>query len=116
MINPNTKNLNSDEFMVFMLIYASFADYEISMKEIALIKSKYDGLLVDSTLSKFEKMSDFERVNFIMKNKAAYIQTDKDLDGIFEELETQFNVDGDYSKLEKGLDNFLRHLLQEEWL
>ena len=115
MINPNSQNLNSDEFMVFMLLYASFADYDISMKEIAHIKSKYDGLLVDNVLSKFEKMSDFERVNFIMQNKAAYIKTDEDLDEIFREIEVQFNADGDYSKLEKGLDNFLRHLLVEEW-
>jgi len=114
MITSSTKT-NSEEFMVFMLLYASIADYEISVREIAMIKSKYDGLLVDNTLSKFEKMSDYERVDFIMKNKADYIKTDQDLEQMFEELNVQFESDGDYSKLEKGLSNFLKHLLIEEW-
>lgn len=114
MINQNTKG-NADEFMVFMLLYASYADYELSMKELTLIKSKYDGLLVDEVLSRFEKMSDYERLNYIMQNKSNYIRTNKDLDLLFEEINKQFNVDGDYSKLEKGLSNFLKHMMVEEW-
>lgn len=114
MIKSSTKT-NSEEFMVFMLLYASFADYEISIKEIALIKSKYDGLLVDNTLLKFERMTDFERVDYIMKNKGEHIKTDQDLERIFQQLNIQFEADGDYSKLEKGLTNFLKHLLIEEW-
>lgn len=114
MINPSTKG-NADEFMVFMLLYASFADYELSMKELIMIKSKYDGLLVDEVLSKFEKMSDYERLDYIMQNKSLYIRTDEDLNNLFEELNKQFAADGDYSKLEKGLNNFLKHMLVEEW-
>lgn len=101
--------------MVFMLLYASFADYDISIKEIAMIKSKYDGLLVDNTFSKFEKMSEYERVDYIMKNKSQHIKTESDMEKVFEELNIQFEADGDYSKLEKGLNNFLKHLLVEEW-
>lgn len=114
MINTSTTG-NADEFMVFILLYASYADYEISMKEITLIKSKYNGLLVDSILVKFEKMSEYERLEYIMKNKSKYIHTNQDLDHVFEELNQQFYADGDFSKLEKGLTNFLKHMLQEEW-
>lgn len=114
MIDSSTKT-NSEEFMVFMLLYASFADYEISIKEIAMIKSKYDGLLVDNTLSKFEMMSEYERVDYIMKHKSNFIKTEKDLEEVFKELNIQFEADGDYTKLEKGLNNFLKHLLVEEW-
>ncbi len=114
MINPATKG-SSDEFMVFMLLYASYADYELSIKEIAMIKSKYDGLLVDAVINRFEKMSDYQRLDYIMKNKSEHIKTAKDLDKIFHELKIQFEADGDYSKLEKGLDNFLKHMILEEW-
>ena len=114
MIYTDTKELYA-EFMVFLLVYASYADYELSASEISLIKSKYDPSLVDNIISKYDTMSEYERLNYIMQNKSQFLKTDQDIKSILQEVEEQFKSDGDYSKLEKGLNNFLKHMLSEEW-
>lgn len=114
MINADTKGMYA-EFMIFLLIYASYADYELSTSEITRIKSKFDPLLVDEVLAKFEAMSDYERLNFIMQNKTEFLKSDKDFQDLLDEIQLQFKSDGDYSKLEKGMHNFLQHMLTEEW-
>jgi len=114
MINPDSQS-NYAEFMVFLLIYASYADYELSINEINRLKSKFDPLLVDTMLVKYDSMSEYERLSFIMKNKSPYLSTEEDIQKILEEVKLQFESDGIYCKLEKGLNNFLEHMLSEEW-
>lgn len=114
MINSGAKGTYA-EFMVFLLVYASYADYELSTSEITRIKSKFDPSLVDQVISHYERMSDYERLNYIMQNKSKYFQSEKDIQSVMDEIELQFKSDGEYSKLEKGLNNFLHHMLNEDW-
>ena len=114
MVNSDTKGLYA-EFMVFLLIYASYADYELSTSEITRIKSKFDPLLVDAVLANYDMMSDYERLDYIMKNKAKFLKSEQDIQSLMDEVNEQFNSDGEYTKLEKGLNNFLEHMLSEEW-
>jgi len=114
MINPES-NSNYAEFMVFLLIYASYADYDLSINEISRMKAKFDPMLVDTTITKYDSMSDYERLSYIMKHKGQYLSSEEDIQKILEEVKLQFESDGIYCKLEKGLNNFLEHMLAEEW-
>ena len=114
MINSNAQGTYA-EFMVFLLVYASYADYELSTSEITRIKSKFDPLLVDQVISHYDRLSDYERLNYIMQNKTEYFKSEKDIQALLGEIELQFKSDGEYSKLEKGLNKFLKHMLNEEW-
>lgn len=107
---------NYAEFMIFLLIYASYADYDLSVSEVNHIKTKFDPIMVDNILVKYDSMSDYERLNYIMKHKDPYLKTETDMENILKELKQQFESDGIYCQFEKGLHNFLKHMLSEEWI
>lgn len=115
MVDLSTKLLKKD-FIVFILIYASYADYEFSINEINQIQKQYGQDVFDKMHELFKSMTEFGSLNFIMSHKNEYFQSKKEIEELLNKIKDQFYSDGDYSGPEKNLFNFLSHLLEETWV
>lgn len=107
----NKIQLPYDEFVAFILIYASHEDFEFEKSEIDFIKNKVNKDVFDRMIELFNKLGDFERLQLVMDHKSVHINTPEKKDKIMTMLKENFNSDGDFSKLEKTLLNFLDHLI-----
>ncbi len=102
---------SKEDYNCFLLIYAAYADYDFSEDERAFIISKCSLEIYERIVSYFEELTEYTRLQVIMQNKDKYMSCDHDRDNYFNSIKALFNSDGEYSKLEKTLLNFLNHLL-----
>jgi hypothetical protein len=107
----NSTNWSFDEFLAFLLIYASHADIDFSEDERALIKESVTDEEFDVVFHYFNQLTDFQALELILSYKDVYFSTKDEKDHLFEELQKLFNVDGDFSVLEKELLMFLDKLM-----
>ncbi len=106
-----TPQLNEEEFNVFLLLYASFSDYDYSPEEESYIRGISSEDVYNKTLNVFESMSSFMRLQTILDHKESYFSTASQKKKLLSTLENQFKVDGDFSKPEKTTLQFLDKLL-----
>ncbi len=100
-----------EDYNCFLLLYAAHADYDFSDDERSFIKSKCSIEIFEKILDHFENLSEYARLQVILQNKDQYMACDQDRTNYFDSIKALFNSDGEYSKLEKTLLNFLNHLL-----
>lgn len=112
-MNFNTKvfPFSHLDFLAFVLIYASHADYEFTDSE----KIKITQVCGEGSFTRasklFNKMTDFGQLEFIVKNKGTHMASPQEKFELFEQMESQFISDGEYSRPEKALLAFLKRLL-----
>lgn len=102
---------NYNEFCTYLLIYASYADLEFSQAEKELILSKIDEESFKKIEAIYLEATDFRRLEIILDHKGLYYPTAAQKQELLAKINELFNVDGDYSKLEKNLNLFLERLL-----
>lgn len=107
----NSIQWNYDEFVTFLLLYASHADFEFSEEERALIKSKVSTDTYDKIEKEFHETSDFQRLQKIIDCKGLFYPTPARKNELMDIMQKLFEADGEYSSLEKTLKLFLEKLL-----
>lgn len=107
----NRTNWNFNEFLAFLLLYASHADINFSEDERLLIKEKVSVKVFDEMYYEFNQHTDFQALEIIMNYKEVYFATKKEKDNLLSEMQKLFNVDGEFSTLEKELLMFLDKLM-----
>jgi len=107
----DNKNWGFESFLAFLLIYASHADLEFSEEEKSQIKKFVTANEFKKLHAHFDELTDFQVLELILSYKEKYFSTLEEKDRLFLEMKKLFDVDGEYSILEKGLIVFLGKLM-----
>lgn len=102
---------NYNQFICFILLYASMADLEFSDEECKLILSKVDESSMEQIKAEMESNSDYERLQIIGKYREKYFATPEQKAEILVKIEELFESDGTYARTEHNLFMMLRKLL-----
>ena len=100
-----------EEFLCFVLIYASHADLDFSESEKGAINEKCDPKIYQRQLSFFNSLSDFQALNTIMGYKDLYFPTLEQKQSLLDRIKEQFLADGEFSPFEKEVYFFLDKML-----
>jgi GTP-sensing pleiotropic transcriptional regulator CodY len=106
-----TPPLTKKEFFTLLLIYGANADMDFSDSEKSYIINKFGEDIFQKMLKYYETVSEFQLLQFISDNRSFYFDTIENKKELSEELVSLFNIDGEFSRLEKGLYNFLIKIL-----
>jgi len=102
---------NYNEFLAFILLYASAADMQFSEAERDLILQKIDSEHLACVQSEFDKNNDFERINIISSYRQKFYNSPEKKAELLVRIEEIFEVDGAYEQTEHNLFMMLRKLL-----
>lgn len=103
-----TSQFSSEEFKIFIMLYASFTDYEYSeAEEVAIRSFAKSENCYDKVYKHFLSLSEYARLETIQKEKEEHYATETEKEGILKTIKEQFEVDGDFSKLEVNTLRFL---------
>jgi len=106
-----TVKLNYNEFLAFVLLYASHVDMEYSDAEKEAIQQLVSEQSYEKVYDIFNEMSDFAALQTIIDHKGIYYPTADQRAELLAKIEELFYADGDYSIMEKELMQFLDKLL-----
>ncbi len=106
-----TPKFNHQEFNIFLMLYASFTDYEYSEKEEKNIRECCDQETYQKIFKQFNEMSSFQRLQTIIDHKETHYPTKEKKEAVLDTLKKQFDVDGDFSRPEQTTLLFLDKLL-----
>lgn len=102
---------NYEEFVTFVLLYASHVDMEFSDTEKQKIKERLPQETFDKMYTIFREMSDYECLQTILKYKGLYYPTQDRKNELLDKIKMVFFADGDYSVMERELLHFLDKLM-----
>lgn len=102
---------NSEEFITFLLLHASHADLEFTDDEREAIALRVSPDVFEAIYSEYEEMGEYEILQTILSYKGLYYPTLSRKTEMLDLVKKQFEADGDFSTLEKGLMLFLEKLL-----
>ena len=102
-------HLSKEEFLCFLLIYASHIDYEFSKMERKFILSKLDSEVFEKMETLFNSQGDYDSLQLILSHRNNYFHSEDQVDSLISLLKMLFASDGDYSRIEK---NFLPFFLK----
>jgi len=105
--------LSKSEFETFILIYAAHVDYIYSDSEINYILNKTDHTTYSKMLKMFNNMTDYASMKVILRHKKLYFKTNEDQNILFEKLKNIFEIDGEYSRIEKSFLQFFQRMTDE---
>ena len=100
-----------DEFLAFLLIYASHVDFDFSDEEKDEIEKIVGKDIFDEIYAHFITLTDYQALEVILSYRGIYFSTVEEKELLFKEIHNLFNVDGDFSTLEKELLLFLKKLM-----
>ncbi len=101
-----------DDFLCYLMIYASYVDFEFSMEEKALINDHFGAASFERWHSLFLSKGDFAQLKLLMDHKHFFIKSEKDKEEVGKLLIQVFGSDGDYSKIEQNQLHFFKHLFE----
>ena len=104
-------NYNFEEFASFLLIHGSYADLEFTNDEKELIKKKFGEETFNKIHSEYLSLGDYQVLQTILDYKGLYYPTLTRKKELLDMILKIFNVDGNYTPLEKNLYHFLEKLL-----
>jgi hypothetical protein len=102
---------NYDEFVTFVLLYASHVDMDFSEEERAKITERLPSATFDKMYATFQDMSDYEALQNILSYKGLYYPTPERKKELLDKIKLVFFADGDYSVMERELLHFLDKLM-----
>ena len=106
--DPNTWSF--EEFRAFLLIYASHADLDFSEEEYDAILAKIDHASFEKVNAAYNSMGEFERLDFILKFRSRFFPDQGGKKKVLNMVKEHFVADGEESKLESNLYDFLERL------
>jgi len=91
------------DFKTFLFIYLANADLELSAEEEDYIKNGIEENTYRKHLSLFNNLSDLQALNFIIGQRSIYFENEAKKRVLLNEIKQFFQIDGDYSILERDL-------------
>lgn len=110
-INNSSQQWSYDHFLCLLLLYASYADLEYTADEKQHILSYVNLETLKEVEATFDKLGDYEQLELIINLKNRFVQSSEDKAQVLHVLRNHFKSDGDYSKLESSLYQFLEKLI-----
>lgn len=106
------KQLNTiEQFNAFLLIHVSYADLEFSDSEKKSILELVDHETFTQVNKLYDSLGDYQRLEMLISNRAKHYPTPDSKNNLMTLISKQFQADGEVSKLETSLYQFLSHLL-----
>jgi len=109
--NQKKREWSHDHFTAFLLMYAAYADYVYDQSEREVILEYVPLSVLKESEDHFEKIGDFEQLQLIMELKEKYVKSSVDEELVKAMLNKLFRSDGNYSRAETYLNNFLERIL-----
>ena len=100
-----------EQFIALLLLYASYADYEYSEEERNHILNFVQPYTLSTVEVLFNRLGEFRQLDLILKLKERFVKTSDERDQLLDLLNSHFHSDGEFTKLESGLYNFLKRLI-----
>jgi hypothetical protein len=100
------------EFLTYLLLFATHADFNFDEEERAYILSKVDEQTMNRMNELFEKQNDIQRLDRIHAYLKQGNYTEAELDELIKEVVALCHADGDYSQLERNLMIGLKRILK----
>ena len=104
-------NWTYEEFLCFLLIYASHVDIEFSEDEKVRLQKTFGQETYQKMFSIFDDMSDYQSLQEILRYKDKYYNTPEKRQEVLDNIKLQFFIDGEYSTMEKEIYQFLEKLM-----
>lgn len=104
-------NWNLDEFITFLLIHASYADFDFSPDEEKIAKSLLSEDDYKEILSAYDTMGTYKVEETILSYKGLHYPTNPQKQEMLGRMTQLFAADGDYSTMEKKLLAYFDKLL-----
>lgn len=114
MTSTENNILNRAEFEIFLMLYASHVDYVYTEEEENYIRSISDPKTYEKIFELFKNTTDYSCLKIILKNKEAHFDNEREKNYYFNLLKKIFEVDGNYSRIEKSFIIFFEKLLETE--
>ena len=111
-MKENKSNWNSHEFMVYLLLYAANADFELSEEEKQIILLKATKTEYQHIHKIFEKNTDFERLEIILSFREQFFPTEKGAEKIIKEVFALLNTDKELNLNEKNFFRIFKKILK----
>jgi hypothetical protein len=106
-----TAGLNKEEYIIFLLIYASYADYDFSEAEEAKILKHYGRPVFNKVHSYYKSMREYEVLMKICDLRKKFYPCHNGKETVLNLLEHHFKIDGTYSQPERSQHAFLARML-----
>jgi len=110
-MNKEIIQLNISEYLAYILLYASNADFETDKEELDIIRETVSKEEFRRIKKAFDETSDNERLRVIMHYRDAYISLLNDTSLVTNQFKSIFTADEKYSAVEKAVYIFLKKLL-----
>ncbi len=110
-MSTNPEHWTYDQFLTFLLIYASYADLDFSLSERKAILSRVDSSTFDEVNKLYEQLGEFERLDLIIKGKPTFYPDQIKKSELLNAISEHFYADGTVSKLELITLDFLDRLM-----
>ena len=107
-----TNNWEFDDFLLFILIYAAFADLKITDDEKGLIISKFGEGRFNEKLNLFKNNTDFDNFMILHEFKDNFLEDNKNLDKVMNSVKEIFYADGDFSTNERNVEIAIKSILE----
>lgn len=107
----NIEDWSEAEFIAYLLLYVSYADLEFSDDERAAIAEYVDKETFADIKDFQDRMGDFERLDFIVQAKPYFFPTEERKSALLKIIFEHCHIDGEFSKLESNLYEFLKRIL-----
>ena len=106
------EKLSHEEYLAFILLYAAYADLEISRDEAERILDCIDRDVFVKTRRYFLELNDKQRLDVILAQKLQYLGTKYLVDITLAEIKNLFMCDHNLLPIEQFYYNFLKKQLQ----
>ncbi len=103
--------LTKEELSILLLIHGSYADLEFTEDEMDSIKSKFDINAFNKVRNIHDSLTDYQVLELVMAHKKEFFNTTQEKKALLDLLRNQFSADGEVTKLEANLVNFLERFM-----
>ena len=108
--NNTIPELTKEELEIYLLIYAAHVDYEFSEDEREFIMQRTSKKTYDKIYELFLNRGDFASLKIILHYKSIYYSAKEEQDRLYNLLKEAFEVDGDFSRVEKVFVSFFKRM------
>ena len=108
--NNTIPELTREELEIFLLLYAAHVDYDFSEDEKVFIQNRTSQDTYDKMYELFLNRGDFASLKIILHYKDKYYGEQSQQDDLYNLLKEAFEIDGDYSRVEKVFVSFFKRM------
>ena len=105
-------NWTSEEFKLFLLIYASQTNFIETEEELDFIESRFNIESINKMRKEINQLNDFQKSKIIINHIKSNNYKQNELDGMLSDIKELYNTDGVYDSKEKLVFSMLERLLK----